>query len=188
MKKLKFRIKNWFIKTFIKRHLLTMDARLLSLFSEDNKTKKAKISLSDDSARKEYERIMKIISSEKYKKSFYRAVRYNPYRAVRYNPKNPEQLVLPFKDNLWDKILNLISIAYLYLFDKELYRSIENFEKWKNFVNKVDGQINEYMANTTLDEREDRAIKLGVVRGTAQKKLRNMQAIGVTKIKERNLL
>jgi hypothetical protein len=47
------------------------------------------------------------------------------------------------------------------------------------------------MANTTFEERLDRATVLGIIDNnnrTAQRRLRNMQAIGAAKIKLRNLL
>ena len=181
MKKLKLKIKKWFFNAFVKRYLATVDASLLNLFTKEEK-QKLNISFGSDRANIERERILKMLSSKKYKEYF--------FKAVRYDRNKPElEVIQPFGNKIWDKIKNGVATAYLYLFDRKLYDTIQLFKKWGGKITTVDSQINEYMINTTLDERVDRAIVLGVVeekRGVAQKRMRKIQASRVDKIVVQN--
>jgi hypothetical protein len=176
MRKLKLKIKKWFLNTFVKRYLATIDASLLNLFTKEEKAK-LNVSFGSNRANIERERILKILSSKKYKDFF--------FKAVRYDRNKPEETIKPYGDGFLDKIFNVVSTIYLYLFDRKLYQSIQLFKKWRNKISTVDTQVNDYLSNTTLDERADRAIILGVVdekSGTAQKRMRKIQSSRVDKI------
>jgi hypothetical protein len=182
MKKLKFKLKRWIYNILVKRYLLTVDASLLNLFSNDERKKLDNSFFGSDRANKERERIIKLLSSEKYKKFF--------FKAIRYDRNKPEGKIEPFSNKIWDKILKGISVAYLYLFNRELYERIQLFQKWTSKVSTIETQVNEYMATTTLDERADRGVMLGVIdenKGKAQKRMRNIQSLIVNKIHEKNL-
>ena len=182
MKKLKLKIKRWFFNTFVKRCLVTLDASLLNLFTKEEKNKLENSFFGSDRANKERERIIKLLSSEKYKKFF--------FKAIRYDRNKPEvEIIQPFGDKIWDRIKHGIATAYLYLFDRNLYDSIQLFKKWRGKISIVESQVNDYMANTTLDERADRAIALGIVeekKGIAQKRIRKIQSSRVDKILAQN--
>jgi hypothetical protein len=177
MKKLKFKIKKWLFKTFVNRYLQTVDGTLLNLFSKEEKNKSNKSFFGSDRANKERERIIKLLSSEKYKKFF--------FAAVKYDRNNPDVAIKPYGKSIIDRIFKAISIAYLYLFNRDLFERIQIFQKWTSKVSTIETQVNNYIATTTLDERADRAIVLGVVeeeKGKAQKRLRKIQSSRVEKI------
>jgi hypothetical protein len=177
MKKLKFKIKKWFFKTFVNRYLQTVDGTLLNLFSKEEKNKLNKSFFGSDRANKERERIIKLLSSEEYKKFF--------FAAIKYDRNNPDAEIKPYGNGIIDKIFKAISIVYLYLFNRDLFERIRLFEKWTSKVSTIETQVNNYIATTTLDERADRAIVLGVVDekgGKAQKRMRKIQESRVQKI------
>jgi hypothetical protein len=181
MKKLKLKLKKWFFNTFVKRYLATVDSTLLGLFTKEAKESN-KFSYGTDRANAERKRIITMLSSKKYKEYF--------YKAIKYERNKPEvEIIQPFGDKIWDRIKHGIATAYLYLFDRNLYDSIQLFKKWRGKISTVESQVNDYMANTTLDERADRAIALGIVeekKGIAQKRMRKIQSSRVDKILAQN--
>lgn len=180
MKKLKLKIKRWFFNTFVKRYLATVDSTLLDLLTKETKIINM-FSYGNDRASVEYRRIMKILSSEKYREFF--------YKTIKYGINQPVVVIKPYGNNVLDRIKEVISTTYLYLFDRKLYDNIQLFKKWRSGISSVEFQINNYMAVTTLDERADRAIVLGVIGekdGVAQKRMRNIQSLRVEKILANN--
>lgn len=181
MKKLKLKLKLWFFNTFVKRYLATVDSTLLSLFTKED-YERNKFSFGSERANAEYKRIIKMLSSKKYKEFFYKAIKHN------LNEPNPE-VIQPYGSKIWDRIKQAIATTYLYFFDRDLYNSIQLFKKWGSKISSVETQVNDYMATTTLDERADRATVLGVVeekKATAQKRMRKIQESRVSKIKKKN--
>lgn len=178
---LKVRIKSWIFENFLQRYLVSVDKLFVELFIKyDVKTPVKEI---ESHAEQAYKRIMKMLNSKKYKDYFYKAVKYDRHTA--------ESLIKPYTNTLKDRIFSFIAKAYVYLFKKDLYLSILQFQRIRDGVISLDKKVDEYMATTTLEERLDRATNLGIITNdnrTAQRRLRNMQAIGVAKIKLRNLL
>lgn len=177
MEKLKFKIKKWFFKTFVNRYLQTVDGTLLNLFSKEEKNKSNKSFFGSDRANKERERIIKLLSSEKYKKFF--------FAAVKYDRNNQYVAIKPYGKSIVDRIFKAISIAYLYLFNRDLFERIRLFKKWTSKISTIESQVDNYMATTTLDERADRAFALGILdekKGNAQKRMRKIQSSRVEKI------
>lgn len=183
MKKIKLKIKKWFINTYLKRYLITIDNSILSIFTKEQEKVFYKASIYDAEVEAKREKILKILSSKKYKKYF--------FKAVNYKINNSSDEIKPFGNNLIDKINKIISVIYLRLFNNKLYESIKLFEKWKSKISTIEDKVDNYMKTTTLDERIDRSIALGTIdnkKGTAQKRMRNIQKIRVENILEQNKL
>jgi hypothetical protein len=177
---LKKRMKSWFFEKFLQRYLVSVDKVFIELFIKYDEKAKTK-TLVENRTTIEYGRIMKMLNSEKYKDFFYKVVDYDRHTA--------ESLIKPYTNTLKDKIFSFIAQAYVYLFKRDLYKSIQQFKRIRDGVISLDKKVNEYMTNTTLNERLDKATALGIINGksrTAQKRLRNMQAIGIDNIIKRN--
>lgn len=174
---LKAKTKSWFFEKFLQRYLVSVDKVFIELFVKyDEKAKPETLR-----AKTEYKRIMKMLNSEKYKDFFYKVVHYDRHTA--------ESLIKPYTQTLKDRIFSFIAEAYIYLFKRDLYKSIQQFKSIRDNVISLDKKVNAYMAATTIDERADRAIQLGIIdekKGMAQKRLRKIQAINVAAITKSN--
>jgi hypothetical protein len=178
------KIKSWYKNLpskFAKKYVGNMHPKFLeliehSVFSNKNyyqeiRDKKAKA-------------ILELISSPRYKKFFYSIV---GYRINQPAVKVP----ITWFEKLIDKIAYNLSKLYVRIFAKNLYLNIKLFEETSKNIISFNKKIDEYMANTTLDERIDRATEFGIIsndRRTAHRRLYNMQAIGAAKIRKRNQL
>lgn len=177
---LKKRIKLWIFEKFLQRYLVSVDKVFIELFIKYDEKTKTK-TLVKNRTTIEYNRIMKMLNSEKYKDFFYKVVNYDRHTA--------ESLIKPYTNTLKDRIFSFIAEAYVYLFKKDLYKSIQQFKRIRDGVISLDKKITEYMVNTTFDERLDKATALGIINNksrNAQRRLRNMQAIGIANIIKRN--
>ena len=179
MKKLKIKINKWFFNTFVKRYLATVDPTLLSLFTK--KVKGDDIISPADRVNAE-NRIIKKLSSKKYKKFFHNAILYD-------RNKQHVEVIRPYGNKIWDKIKHGITTAYLHYFDRNLYKSIQLYKKWNTKISTIETQIDTYMRTTSLNERVEKAIAFGVLEeksGVAQKRMRNIKASKVIKIVAQN--
>ena len=111
MKKLKLKIKKWFFNTFVKRYLATVDSTLLDLLTKETKVVTNMFSYGNDRASVEYRRIMEILSSEKYREFF--------YKTIKYDINKPVVVIKPYGNKILDRIKEIISTTYLYLFPKD---------------------------------------------------------------------
>jgi len=178
MKKLRIKIKKWFIKTFLEKYFADIHMGFFNLITMriDN-IKRIKTSYE-----KRYNDIIKILTSKKYQDYF--------YTAVNYHRNNVEPKIKPFGKSLPDRIKKFVAKAYIYLFDKKLHDAVKRFNSMKIRIGKMNNEIDEYMATITIDERTNRAKEIGIItkeRGDAQKRLRKIQSSRVSKILVNNL-
>jgi hypothetical protein len=178
-------LKNWFNNLparLAKRYIGDFHPRFLELMQRSKFVEK---NVYAEMVEKRYGDIMTMLDSPRYKRFF--------YKVVAFDPKLPKEIEVPktWWGKLLDKIVYNISKAYVYIFAREVYRNIKSFEVVSKGITSLNERMNKYMASTTVEERLDRATayKIIDVKGrTIQRRLRNMQSIGVAKIKERNQL
>jgi len=141
------KIRKWYNKNFLSKYLVTYHPAFLSLVQE------LELKLKDDRKDKKAKEIMKIINSSHYKRFFYRAVNYNP--AVPELPETP----LSFGDRF--KIF--VSKIHIFLFRRDIYEKLQLFKRIsKEFVDR-EKKIDEYMKQTNVGERVERAMELGII-------------------------
>jgi hypothetical protein len=104
---------------------------------------------------KRYNEIMKMLDSDAYRKYFYNAVDY----------KRGEIKLQPVKwyVRIFDKIVYNLSKAYVFVFEKELYKKIKSFEKISKSVINLTKRMDEYIASTTSLQRLSRMQTLGII-------------------------
>ena len=141
------KIRKWFNKNYLSKYLVTYHPAFLTLIEE------IELKLSDDIRNKKAKEIMKMINSSQYKRYFYRAVNYNP--AIPELPETP----LSFTDRF--KIF--ISKIHIFLFRRDIYKKLQLFKKISAEFIEREKKINEYMKQTSVGERIERAIELGVI-------------------------
>ena len=182
--KLTKKFKFWIFKTFLERYLVSVDEKFIEFFIKN--LEKKPIPKIESYAEREYTRIMKTLSSKKFRKHFYKVINYN----MDYNIENDVQLIKPYGVSLKDKIFSFIADKYLMFFNKKWYISIQKFKKFRDNCGTLDEKINMYMNNTTIEERLDRATMIfGIVNSEireAEIMMRNIQSIKVSNIKESN--
>jgi len=141
------KIRKWFNKNFLSKYLVTYHPAFLTLVEE------IEIKLNEDRKQLKAKEIMKLISSSQYKRFFYRAVNYNP--AVPELPETP----LSFGDRF--KIF--ISKIHIFLFRRDIHKKLQTFKRIsKEFIGR-EKKIDEYMEQTSVGERIERAIELGII-------------------------
>jgi hypothetical protein len=96
-----------------------------------------------------------MLSSAKYKEFF--------YKTVNYSLNNKKIEIKPYGDTVLDRIYKFIAKSFLYLFDRKLYDSIKIYLKWKARLDKINAKADEYIANTTVQQRIDRAVEIGLI-------------------------
>jgi len=147
------KIRKWYNKNFLSKYLVTYHPAFLSLVQE------LELKLKDDRKDKKAKEIMKIINSSHYKRFFYRAVNYNP--AIPELPETP----LSFGDRF--KIF--VSKIHIFLFRRDIYEKLQLFRRIsKEFVDR-EKKIDEYMKQTNVGERIERAIELGIINEDTRK-------------------
>ena len=141
------KIRKSFNKNFLSKYLVTYHPAFLNLVEE------IEIKLNEDRKQLKAKEIMKLISSSQYKRFFYRAVSYNP--ALPELPETP----LSFGDRF--KIF--VSKIHIFLFRRDIYKKLQTFKRIsKEFINR-EKKIDEYMEQTNVGERIERAIELGII-------------------------
>lgn len=146
------KIRKWFNKNFLSKYLITYHPAFLTLVEE------IEIKLNDDKRNQKAKEIMKLISSSQYKRFFYRAVNYNP--AV---PELEET-----KPSFGDRFKYFISKIHIFLFRRDIYKKLQLFKRIsKEFVER-EKKIDEYMKQTSVGERIERAIDLGIINKETQ--------------------
>jgi len=115
----------------------------------------ATASIWNDASSRRYREIMKMLDSDKYRKFFYNAVDY----------KRGELKPLPVKwyVRIFDKVVYSLSKAYVFLFERELYRKIKTFETVSAGVVSFTKRMDEYIARTTPEQRLSRMHALGII-------------------------
>jgi hypothetical protein len=154
---LKGKLKKWFNEKFLYRYLQGINESFIGFF-----TKKHDYVFEDNGKYlQDYKRIMKVLSSDKYKRFFYNVVNYNManYKAV--IPETPT--IKPYGKSFSDRFKKFVAKTYIYFFRKELYDGINLFSKWKHKIKILNEKINNYMATTTVEERINRAIELKII-------------------------
>jgi len=141
------KIRKWFNKNFLSKYLITYHPAFLSLVEE------IEIKLNDDRRDKKAREIIKMINSSHYKRFFYRAVNYNP--AIPELPETP----LSFGDRF--KIF--VSKIHIFLFRRDIYKKLQLFKRISEEFIDREKKIDEYMKQTSVGERIERAIELGVI-------------------------
>ena len=141
------KIRKWFNKNFLSKYLVTYHPAFLNLVQE------IEIKLNDDRRQQKAKEIMKMISSSQYKRFF--------YRAVNYNPAIPELPETPFTFN--DRFKIFVSKIHIFLFRRDIYRKLQTFKRIsKEFIDR-ETKIDDYMKQTTVSERMERAVSLGII-------------------------
>lgn len=177
---LKARIKSWIFEKFLQRYLVSVDALFINLFIKYDK--KAPVEKVESHAEQEYKRIMKVLNSKKFKDYFYKVVKYDLKQTA-------ESQIKPYGNTLKDKIFAFIAKVYIYLFNRELYEHILQFQRIRDGIISMDKKVDEYMAKTTVEERLDKATQLGIISADnrkAQRRVRNIQKIRKDNIHEAN--
>ena len=147
------RIQKWFNKNFLSKYLVTYHPAFLTLIEE------IELKLSDDIRNKKAKEIMKLINSSQYKRFFYRAVNYNP--AV---PEPPETPI-----SFGDRFKIFISKIHIFLFRRDIYKKLQLFKKISAEFIEREKKIDEYMKQTNVGERIERAVELGIIDEDARK-------------------
>jgi hypothetical protein len=108
-----------------------------------------------DASSRRYRKIMRMLDSDKYRKYFYNAVDY----------KRGELKSLPVKwyVQIFDKIVYSLSKAYVFVFERELYKKIKTFETVSKGVVDLTKRMDEYIASTTSLQRLSRMEALGII-------------------------
>jgi hypothetical protein len=175
---LKAKIKAWIFEKFLQRYLVSVDKRFIELFIKyDVKP----LVIIESRAEQEYKRIMKVLNSDKFKDYF--------YKVVHYDRQTAESLIKPYGTTLMDRIFSFIAKAYIYLFNREVHNDILQFQRIRDGIVTLDKKVNEYMANTTPEERLDKATALGIVSDKereARRRTYNVHSIRVKAIHELN--
>lgn len=169
------RFRKWFYNDVLNTYLIDFHPSFL-LIADEIKEKKT---ILDKESENEYRRIMRVLNSQKFKKMFYRVVDYNLNEISTPKPQN----------NLWGKIKKFIAKQYLRFFDKELYGSLMRFKTLSGRYQKLNTAADDYISNTTLNERGDRAVVIGVSSKNnreAHKRMRNISNIRIAAIREKN--
>jgi hypothetical protein len=141
------KINKWFNKNFLSKYLITYHPAFLTLVEE------IEIKLNDDRRNQKAKEIMKMINSSQYRRFF--------YRAVNYNPAVPE--LAETKPSFGDRFKIFISRIHIFLFRRDIYKKLQTFKRISREFANTESQINEYMKKTTVDERLDRAVELGII-------------------------
>jgi hypothetical protein len=141
------KIRKWFNKNFLSKYLITYHPAFLSLVEE------IEIKLNDDRRDRKAKEIMKIINSSHYKRFFYRAVNYNP--AIPELPETPL--------SLGDRFKIFVSKIHIFLFRRDIYKKLQLFKRISEEFIEREKKIDEYMKQTTVGERIERAIELGII-------------------------
>lgn len=150
MKNIRIRIKKWFFNAFLKRYLAGVDDSFINYFAFNfQKSFSAK-----DNTNKNYKRLIKELSSSKYKKYFYNAVNYT---------KPNKKRIMPYGKTFVDRLKSFIAKTYIFFYDRKLYRSIKTFKKWTSHIVSSDNAIDEYFAKTTYLERNDKRLEYGII-------------------------
>src|ERR1035437_2363091 len=105
----KTKAKNKMYKSLVKRYLITTDPKFLSIFGRETIID-GNLYPTLNARRKRARQILKSIDNDKYRKFFYKSVKY-----VRKIDQPPT--VNPFKS----KIVMFFSKIYMYLFERELF-------------------------------------------------------------------
>jgi len=184
MKKLKLgdRLRRWFYNDILNSYL--NDFHPTFLYVAD------KISVDggkfkNGNTEKEYRRIMKTLQSQKFQKLFYRVAEIKLEKELNLTKETKLSPLNVFIG----KLKKFVAKTYLRFFDKTLYDSLLRFKLLSGTFENLNEKADKYMADTTLDERADRAVALGIVKenkGEAQKRLRNIQKIRTNAIYELN--
>ena len=109
----------------------------------------------NDARSRRYKEIMKILDSDKYRKFFYNAVDYKRGELKKLSVK---WYVMAF-----DKIIYVLSKAYVFIFERELYRKIKTFETVSAGVVSLTKRMDDYIARTTPEQRLPRMHALGII-------------------------
>ena len=110
-----------------------------------------------DASARRFKKIWKILSSDKYRKFFYKAISYNP--AVKENPPVDTRWYVV----TYNKITYFLSKAYVFLFERELYKKIKFFEKVSGEYADLSQRVDKYIASTTFEQRLSRMHATGVL-------------------------
>jgi hypothetical protein len=152
--------------SFLRRLFSTINAKLAGKYVNDihpgfmrylEKNNFVTASIWRDVQAKEFRKIMKIIDSDKYRKFFYNAIKYNPAK------REVPVIIKPWYVWLWNKITYELSKVYVFVFDREIYKKIRNFEKVSSEYGDLAARIDKYIAETTFDERLSRMHALEVI-------------------------
>lgn len=184
MKTLK-RIKKWYKElpaNISKRFLVDMHPVFLQSMQNKHIINK---SVYQNLSQKKAEKIMKLLSSPKYKKYFYKVVAYDTY--------SPKEIKIPktWYGKMFDKIAYNISKLYVFLFAREIYDNIKSFEIISKSIVSLNNRINEYMLSTTVGERLARANSYNIINDDkikAYARLSKFQSSRVSKILAHNKL
>lgn len=109
----------------------------------------------NDARSRRYKEIMKILDSDKYRKFF--------YNAVDYKRGELKPLQLKWYVRAFDKIVYYLSKAYVFIFERELYRKIKTFEVVSAGVVSLTKRMDDYIARTTPEQRLSRMHALGII-------------------------
>jgi hypothetical protein len=172
MKKIIYKVKNWFNENYLKRYLAGVHVIFINYFTFSYSQNRIVSSRSNA----KYRTIMKQLNSEKYKKYFYNAVKY------KLSNRN-KPIPIPFTNSFIDRIKSFISLTYIYFFERELFNSIKQFRGWKKTVCVLDDKIDNYFENTTVLERNDRRLEYKIIN-----KINHDALIRLGKIKTRRVL
>lgn len=174
---LKEKIRKWFYNDILNVYLIDFHPAFLSQVNQI----KIKSDNQNNDTEKEYKRIMKVLNSQNFKKYFYQVADYKLNQIPVPEPQN----------NLWVKIKKFIAKQYLRFFNKELYKSLLRFKQLSKNYCKLQVDADDYIKNTTLDERANRAVDIGistVKNRDAHKRMRNISNIRISAIHEKNIL
>jgi hypothetical protein len=141
------KIEKWFNKNFLSKYLVTYHPAFLTLIQE------IEINLNNDRREKRAKEIMKLINSSQYKRFF--------YRAINYNPAIPELPETPLSFGVRVKIF--VSKIHIFLFRRDIYKKLQLFKRISEEFVEREKKINEYMKQTSVRERIERAIELSII-------------------------
>jgi len=156
------KIRNNIYKSLVRRFLITTDPRFLAIFGKraygvDNETlRRAKVKQS----------ILLRIDCDRYRKFFYAAVHY-PDHDGKLSQRN-EPIVLPLKS----KCAMFFTRIYMFIFERKLYDSLKSFENWGKVIRKQNEIMDDYVKNTTPEQRLDRALEYHIIKSEHHKKLK----------------
>ena len=110
-----------------------------------------------DAQTRRMKKLLKLLDSPKYRKFFYKAISYTP-----------NVMEKPIVDTRWyvvayNKVTYFLSKIYVFLFKRDLYKRIRNFEKVSSEYASLSTRVDEYIASTTPEQRLLRMHAVGVL-------------------------
>jgi len=169
MKSFYLKFKKLVFDKYLRRYLTTIEISS-SLLSSIIRAKNEYYRESSNINSLNYDEFIKKMSSEDYRKYFYKSVGYKSDDSINQ--------IKPFSYGLVGKINSFISLILLKLFYDDVYKKVIFAKKKRDDMLNILNSSENYLKTTTVDERIDRLIELKMLdkhKGESEKKMRRVR-------------